>query len=158
MPWRRPRSPGQSHAIDRGRRAARLIRAHRIVPQHDVLSTGDQDAQAGQGEGQPRCTPRARVVVVVGAIVSGHPILHAGTYTRVQKDQPRAVVVQRVARDAARGRVAHQDPPEIIMGSVVFDREVGVGRVAHVQAGVAAAVHRVVVELPVCVEAKAVMP
>jgi len=44
------------------------------------------------------------------------------------------------------------------MGSVVFDREVGVGRVAHVQAGVAAAVHRVVVELPVCVEAKAVMP
>src|SRR5205807_2572246 len=52
-------------------------------------------------------------------------ILHASAKSRVQEDQPRVVIVQRVARDAARGRLPHEDTPKGCQGDVVFDREVG---------------------------------
>ena len=73
-------------------------------------------------------------------------MVHAGNRTRVQEYQTRAAALQQVVRHAASGRVPHENPPEVGKSGVVSDREVGLWRVAHVEAGVVAAVARVVLE------------
>ncbi len=111
---------GECDAVDDGRGAARLVCAHRVLPKHDVVADGDQDAQAGQRKGQSRHIRRAKVVVVRGNIVGGLPIVHADARARVQEYQPRAVVVQDVARDAACGRIPHEGIPQRSEKAVLF--------------------------------------
>jgi len=76
-------------------------------------------------------------------------MVHAGNRTGVQEYQTRAAALQQIVRHAAPGRVPHENPPEVVKGGVILDPEVGLRRVADVEACIVAAVTRVVLELAV---------
>src|SRR3954465_2546094 len=73
-------------------------------------------------------------------------MVHAGDSTRVQEYQTCAAALHQVVRHAAAGRVPHENSPEVVKSGVVLDPEVGLWRVADVEACIMAAVCRVVLE------------
>ena len=92
-------------------------------------------------------------------------MVHAGNCTRVQEYQTCAAALQQIVGHAASGRVPHENPSEVVLLAarwtsspskfatkigVVLDHEVGLWRVANIEAGVMAAVSRVIPELAVC--------
>jgi len=92
-------------------------------------------------------------------------MVHAGNCTRVQEYQTCAAALQQIVGHAASGRVPHENPSEVVLLAarwtsspskfatkigVVLDPEVGLWRVANIEAGVMAAVSRVIPELAVC--------